>query len=426
MEAATPLHQLSIRTVGERVLVDGLVVDDPGAVALVRERDEAGEDPAGLLLDAIAIGARVLAREQAGANAEFVKSEFEKVSREVEVAFADRARGVSEALARQVDEAFGPESGHLTKALQRHFSDESAGAVQHRVKAVVDEVMARSRDDLLRQFSAADGRNPLADFKSGALQMIRQAGDRQDANLRALLDKLAALERDLQGLRDERAKHVEVEAERERGTAKGRTFEEHVSDALDALACAQGDGCEAVGDVKGATRKTGDVVVAVEGARGAAQGRIVFEAKTGRLSRPKAVEELDRARAERDADFAVLVVPTEEQSPAGLRPLREYNGDKLIVCFDPDDGSTLALEVAYALARARVLLRRGDADGVDTGKLAELVERAAGALDDARKVKLSLTGARTSIETARELLEAMERRVREHLTAIGAALADAA
>ena len=67
---------------------------------------------------------------------------------------------------------------------------------------------------------------------------------------------------------------------------------------------------------QGHHRKTGDVVVAIEGCTGPARGRIVFEAKASRLSKPKAVEELDRARTERNADYAVLVVPDEERIPA--------------------------------------------------------------------------------------------------------------
>src|SRR3954447_22007165 len=73
MEAATPLRKPHVRTVGDRVVVDGLVVDDEAAVRLVREREEAGADPVRVVADAIEIGARVLDREQAGANAEFVK-----------------------------------------------------------------------------------------------------------------------------------------------------------------------------------------------------------------------------------------------------------------------------------------------------------------------------------------------------------------
>src|SRR3954447_17348214 len=84
MEAATPLRTPHVRTVGDRVAVDGLVVDDDTAVRLVRERENAGEDTVALLLDALAIGARVLDREQTGANADFVKSEFEKAARELQ------------------------------------------------------------------------------------------------------------------------------------------------------------------------------------------------------------------------------------------------------------------------------------------------------------------------------------------------------
>src|SRR5512134_679034 len=99
MEAATPLRRPpQVRTAGEALFVDGLVVDDPCAVALAREREEAGEDPAKLVGDAIEIGARVLDREQTAANADFVKAEFERAARELDAAFVERARKVSERL----------------------------------------------------------------------------------------------------------------------------------------------------------------------------------------------------------------------------------------------------------------------------------------------------------------------------------------
>ena len=402
MEAALPLRPPSVRTVGERVAVDGLVVDDAVAVRLVHEREEAGEDPARLLLDAIEIGARVLDREQAGANAEFVRTEFEKQAREVETAFGERAGAVAEQLARQLEAAFAPETGILPKTLQRHFSEESATAVQHRVRALVEEALKRSQHELVRELMR---------------DMARQQGDQ----LRAMVEKLGALEVKLERAQAEAEKQAELEAERDRGTAKGRTYEEAVFEALDAIAAAQGDDCDAVGDIEGGGGKTGDVVVGIDACRGAPRGRIVFEAKDARLSKPRAIETLDQALAQRSADFAVLVVSGEDKLPARTTALREYGGDKLMVAFDPEDGP-LALEVAYALARARVLMARADADDLDAAALREAVDGALATMDGVKAIKSSLTAATTKIGDAQGSIEALATRVREQLREIAAAL----
>ena len=198
--------------------------------------------------------------------------------------------------------------------------------------------------------------------------MLKAAEERQHESQQALLRQMAELEKQLQALRLEKEKVDELEAERERGSAKGRTFEEQVADAIDAIALAQGDVADAVGDFVEATGKIGDVVVAIDAAHGPARGRLVIEAKDSRLSQPRAMKELNDALAERSADFALLVVPTEEELPAKVEPLREYNGDKIVVALDPETG-TLALELAYRLARARVLMKRSDADGIDAGAL---------------------------------------------------------
>jgi len=402
MEAALPLRPPSVRTVGDRVAVDGLVVDDAVAVRLVHEREEAGEDPARLLLDAIEIGARVLDREQAGANAEFVRTEFEKQAREVETAFGERAGAVAEQLARQLEAAFAPETGILPKTLQRHFSEESATAVQHRVRALVEEALKRSQHELVRELMR---------------DMARQQGDQ----LRAMVEKLGALEVKLERAQAEAEKQAELEAERDRGTAKGRTYEEAVFEALDAIAAAQGDDCDAVGDIEGGGGKTGDVVVDIEGCRGAPRGRIVFEAKDARLSKPRAIETLDQALAQRSADFAVLVVSGEDKLPARTTALREYGGDKLMVAFDPEEGP-LALEVAYALARARVLMARADTDDLDAAALREAVDAALATMDGVKAIKSSLTAATTKIGDAQGSIEALATRVREQLREIAAAL----
>ena len=83
--------------------------------------------------------------------------------------------------------------------------------------------------------------------------------------------------------------------------------------------------------------------------------------------------------------------------------------------FDPEDGSRLALEVAYSLARARVLMAKGGVEGLDAPALRAEVERALGAMDEVRRIKLHLTERRGGIEQARSVWEGMAERVRAHL-----------
>jgi hypothetical protein len=415
MEAATPLRKASVRTLGDRVVADGLVIEDECAVRLVREREEAGDDPVAPLLDAIEIGARVLDRESAGANADFVRGELEKVTRETEQVLGARAKEFNEQIARSVEDAFGSESGHVTKVLQRHFSDESSTAVQNRVKQVVNEALGQVQQSLVRQFSSADAQNPLAEFKQSVVRSVHQAGAQQSQALVAIQERMALLQKEVGELRVERDKLAEIEAERERGSAKGRTFEEEVAAAIDELATVQGDDCEAVGDLKGATGKVGDVVVGIDACNGPARGRIVFEAKNSKLSRNDALRQLDQALEQRDADFAVLVVPSEDKVPAKMRTLREYNGDKLLVVFDPDAEGILALELAYKLARARVLLQRSESEGIDASAVHDTVERALQSMEAVRTIKSTLKGAQTNIDKARDLIDSMAAQVRGHL-----------
>lgn len=417
MEAATLPFGPQVFVAGERLRVDGLVVDDATAVRLAREREEAGEDVARLVVDAIEVGARVLDREQTSANADFVKAEFERAARELDATFVERARMVAERLDARIDDVFGPEDGHLTKTLARHFGDESSVAVQNRVRALLTEVGVQMREDLRRQFSSDAEHNPLASFQRASLHVMKQTSDQQATHLRAMAEKLEAVKLELAGLRSEKERLEDVAAEASRGTAKGRTYEELVAEAVDALALPLGDDALAVGDLKEATGKKGDVVVSIGACQGPTQGRIVFEAKHSRLARPQALQQLDAAMAERNADFAVLVVPSPEQVPARMHPLREINGDKLIVTFDPDEGP-LPLQVAYSLARARVLMARGDGQEIDAAAVADTVERALAGLEDVRRVRQQLTGAKTQIDKASEIVGAMSDRVRAHLEEI--------
>jgi hypothetical protein len=418
MEAATPLRQQRVASLVGRLIIENLVVDDACAAELVRSRTDAGENPARVVSDAIEIGARILDREQAGASVEVLRQDLETASREVEQRLGQTSEAVVTELRTRLEEAFGPESGHVTRVLDRHFGAESSTAVQHQVRTAVAELLGESREKLFKQFSSADESNPLASFQRHAVAAIRQSSDQQHAHLREMSSRIGALQLEIQKLQADREKALEVAAEHDRSTAKGRPYEEAVFDAVDAIAAGQGDDCDAVGDLPGVGGRKGDVLVGIDGSAGPARARIVFEAKTSQVPKKRALAELDDALAQRDAAYAVWVVPSEDKLPARTQPLREVNGDKLFAVYDPEDGSRLALEVAYSLARARVLMARGDADGLDSTALRAEVERAVVAMEDVRRIKQQLTHAANGIETAREIVDGLDRRVRAHLDQI--------
>jgi hypothetical protein len=409
MEAATTLRPAQVTVLGNRLMIDGVVVDDRRVVELVGS----AEDPLATLLRTIETGARIIDREQAGATVELVRADLEKSTREAEAALEKRTGELADSFAKRFDESFGPE-GKLARELQRLFGDESSVAVQHRIRAALEQVNQEGREQLVRQFSSPDASNPLADFKAGVLSVTKQQVD----ELVAMREQVGELKAEVQRLHAEREKASEVAAEHERSTAKGRPYEEAVFEAVDAIAAGHGDLAEAVGDEAGTGGRKGDVVVGLDGCAGPPRARVVIEAKHSQVSRKTALEYLDEAMAQRDASFGVWVVPSAAELPAKTVPLREVNGDKLFVVYDPEDGTTLSLEVAYALARARVLMARGDAEGLDGAALRAEVDRALMVLDEERRVKAQLTGATNSILAARKIVESMAAVVRGHLQEI--------
>ena len=426
MEAATPLRQPRVTALLGRVIVENLVVDDAVASELVRARADAGESPARVVADAIEIGARILDREHAGASVEVLRQDLENASREVEERLGQTSEAVVTELRTRLEEAFGPDSGHVTKVLQRHFGAESSTAVQHQVRAAVGELLAESREKLFKQFSTADESNPLATFQRAAVAAIKQSSDQQHTHLREMSGRLGELQLEVAKLQAEKAKASEVAAEHDRSTAKGRPYEEAVLEALEGIASGHGDDCDGVGDLRGVGGRKGDVVVDIDGCAGRPRGRLVFEAKNSRRSRNEALTELDEAMNQRAADYAVWVVPSDDKLPARATQLREVNGDKLFVVYDPEEGSRLALEVAYSLARARVVMAKGGADGLDASAVRAEVERATVAMEDVRRIKSQLTSAAGQIEGVQKIVEDMARRVRGHLEQIDVMVAEAA
>ena len=210
----------------------------------------------------------------------------------------------------------------------------------------------------------------------------------------------------------------ELAAERERGTGKGREFEQHAFELIEEMATARGDVAHHVGDERSASGgKKGDIVIEIDAASGAAKGRIAIDAKDEKLSKNSAWAVLNAALDERDAGFAILLVASDEKVPSGRQQLHEYEGNKMIVALDKVRWTRPPWSLPTA-ARCRCLMTAERDLALDAAGVRDAAEEALSALKDSQKIRSSLTGASKSVDAARDTLDAMVTRVQTSLARV--------
>ena len=418
----------SVRLVGDRIVIEDLTIADEQTARVARERAEAGEEPAKTIRRAVEIGARVLDREETAVEVDYVRREFEQVTSAHRESIETKNREAVERIEEGLRRALGDEeaAGALGQALETHsvelseqiaatFGEDREGAVQAQIKRMLEE----RDEEFMRRLSAEDEHNPLAPMLAGLRNWVRERREDQEARdekLEEKVDELLSRAAELAGL--EQGREALAEAE-EAGTRKGRSFEERVDRALEGIAATRGDASSHTGGegAEGGGKK-GDTLIELGAASGPSQGRIVFEAKDKKLSKNDAWKELNDAMAARAASFAVLVVAGEERVPSGRETLVEYEGNKLIVAVDREEPESLALEVAYRLAAARVAMARERDLTVDAVAVRDAGAEAVHCLKQAQAIRSTLTGIKTSSDKARATLDEMVEAVRARLERI--------
>ncbi len=412
----------SVRAIGDRLVIERLTVGDERAARLVRERVEAGVDASETVTAAIEVGARVLDTETTAANVDYVKRELQD--------------GLG-ALNRELEQTLESGKGELAERIAAAFGPERSDSVQQQIKEIVGADVEKRVGEVMRRLSAEDATNPLNAIQVRATKAMLESEERHRHQLaelreshasesRAMQAQIASLRESLGRVLEKQEGDVRVAEAEEAGTRKGRSFEERVHAALEELAEARGDVAIHTGDLPGeGGSKKGDTVVEVGAGEGPCLGRIVFEDKDRRLSKNAMREELNGALAERQADFAVLVVAGEERIPAGHEEMSEYEGNKLIVAVDPEEPDAIGLRLVYRYARLRVLMARESSLEVDAAGVRDAAETAAAALKRAQAVRLALSNIDKSSKKAREGVDSMVADVETELARIETLIAQA-
>jgi hypothetical protein len=401
----------AVRAIGDRLVIERLEVNDPAAARVVQELAGEGHQPSETVTRAIEIGTRVIESEGTAANVDYVKGELDRQLRPL----AERLGGVIE----EGQEEFAE---HLAAS----FDSERTGSVQQQIREMLITAMEHQRNQLAKQFSAQDGANPLSDFKEAVVRAVKGSQESQQHEHAQDRERLEALTAEVTALRERLGAKEELEAEQSRGTAKGRDFEERIHGLLDEIATARGDVAHHVGDQAGETRgKKGDTLIELGAGAGPCMGKIAFDPKDSQLTRPKAWEVLNGSLDDRGADYAVLVVASEENVPAKTQSLVEYEGNKLIVAVDRDEPERNLLEAAYGVARARALAARKDELALDAPAMKEAIDETRRALESLKTARQALTGMRKNADSIESSLSVMEEGAKAALARADSLIADA-
>lgn len=216
------------------------------------------------------------------------------------------------------------------------------------------------------------------------------------------------------------------QAEAERGTAKGVAFEDQLEELVVEAALPHQDVVENVSTVKGATgAKTGDLLVTLDprATRGHAV-RVVIECKDKALRQRQALDEIDAAIANRQAQVGIMTFASQGQAPIP-GPFAVF-GNRAIVVVDKTNPDPRVVSLIHGWARATALAAMADSEvEVDLAKIAALLDQALAALTAEVAIKQSLGGARNQLDAASKHVTGLVSAVRDALTALAAELGTA-
>lgn len=393
-----------------KVFVQDLVVDDRDVVEYLAALD----DLAAAVVEALRVGVRVLRIAATSGDIEMVKRQFDAMTAAVQTNVDKLLQGAEDTLAERLTK-FSSEDlkksldGHrddVNKELVKLFGPESANSVQRQIDKLLEQQAKLYKQGLAAVLEQTDDpENPLAklreELKGKAEEAVRE--------IRGLRDKVLEIVGEAKG----------VAAEREKGTAKGRTYQELVFDEVDRIARIFGDSALFAANQQGEKGKTtGDIVVEVNPQEtSGTQLRIVVEAKDQKnISGPAILRELDEAKENRVAVAAVAVFSSPGDVPGTVRTWRDYAGHRYVCPFRQDEGDPFALEFTYRCARVDAVRSiQPEEAKLDVAGIKEVLKRVKGKLADFQQMQSNLTGARGSIDKVSELIEAHKKAMRDDL-----------
>lgn len=301
-----------------------------------------------LVRDAAELGAVLIRHGQTQALISSVKSEVDRL--------LNRTSSATEELPKAMRAELNQHLTKLVELLAENFDAKRTRSVQNQLAAMVNGTTVEQVRKLMNELLGDNG--PVTAMNGRVIDQLKVvASSNQD-----VVEKMTSLVERIEA-------KLALDDAHERSTQKGSPFEEMLHAELDAIHGRLGDDVRCAKKEYGAmtNSQAGDFVVIVNPRdTGGRELRIVVEAKTGKLTRPKAQQALKEAIENREAAAAVLVFDDTGDAPLCGRSYGCYPDRKFIAVFDPKNLNPLALEVACLQARQLAIASLSGDRGIDS------------------------------------------------------------
>lgn len=362
-------------------------------------------------LKALRIGLIALKDMESAGNVDYVEKEFQKFKGELNKEFSslkgEFAKKLEETdvlIKEKLEKNFDPQTGIMPKVLERYLGDggslaelfdekQNTSAIS-KIKKIFSEYFDGEASTVVRLLDTNNPNSPLSSFKKD------------------ILDRLFAIEKEI--CAKDSAKEA-AKSEADRGTQKGIEYQDFVFSEVEKIACILGDTCLPTGNETGQVldSKVGDIVVTLNQTQtGGATLKLVFEAKDKMMYITSLLKELEEAKKNRGSGYAVAVISRKDMLKdvgESIGNFRDYHSNRTICVLEKEDFDPIALEIAYKLARTKLLLgqqvREMKSESLDIDSINILIEDITKKFGDFITIKSTLTKASNAIGIAQTQID---------------------
>lgn len=378
------------------IIVEHLEISDPDTVAFVG----ASDDPAIAIVRCIEMGARVLRLANATVDTQVVEHRFNDMTQSLDRSVDALARRIDDSARSLLDEDDGELAvalrgwlAEVTSVLGETFDETSKKSAIAKLETLLESARAEQVSSVRRLLDPENEDSPLFRWRTDIVAEVRERSETVERLLNDLSFRL--------GIEQGEAATID------RTAVKGFDFEDIVYTVVEEIVTPLQDVPSLVGnEVGAAAAKVGDIVVDVDPSSAYGEARFVLECKDRSVPLKKALDELDVAIANRDAQAGLMVFSSLDVAP-GTEPFQWFDR-RAIVVLDKDDLDPHALRLACLWARwvAKRDLSTGG-EGLDLERLHAVLEGARRGLRSASAVRSSHTQAKKAIEQAGRQFDAL-------------------